>query len=81
MKPVCAVLSPDARSELREAGHKSLDTSKCLWCNDALYLNVELDTQMFTSAGHICMVFDAKESFQTSLALHLCIADYMADLL
>ena len=38
MKPVCAVLNPDARSELRAAGQESLDTSKCPWCNDALNL-------------------------------------------
>ncbi len=31
-------LSPDARSELRAAGHESLDTSKCPWCDDSLYL-------------------------------------------
>jgi len=38
VKPVCAVLSLDARSELRAAGHESLDTSKYPWCNDVLYL-------------------------------------------
>ena len=31
-------LSPDARSELRAAGHEPLDTSKCPWCDDSLYL-------------------------------------------
>jgi len=57
VKPVCAVLSLDARSELRAAGHESLDTSKFPWCNDALYLNVEPESlQLATAAaGHgIC---------------------------
>ena len=38
MKPVCAVLSLDARFELRAAGHESLYTSTYPWCEDVLYL-------------------------------------------
>ncbi len=38
MKPVCAVLSLDARFELRAAGDESSYTSTYPWCNDVLYL-------------------------------------------